>query len=94
MAQTNNDYRKYLINNANKLMQTNFINACQHSCGCTYTSENMVTNNKYIYKSYADKSMPYGYEQSDLKDNYINRQTREIEKSSAPIIKVEQYLKE
>jgi len=81
MTQTNQSYRQYLINNANDVMQVNL-------------NRQSPRNTEYIYKSQLDNSTPYGYEHSDLKENYIRRQLRETAKAYAPIIRIQQYLKE
>jgi hypothetical protein len=94
MTQTNQSYRQYLIDNANSVMEVNLNQACQQLCGCSYRSEQSSKDVKYIYKSQLDNSTPYGYERSDLKTNYIERQIRETARAYAPIITTRQYLKE
>ena len=94
MTQTNQSYRNYLVNNANSIMHVNLNKACEQLCGCAYASEQSPRDVKYIYKSQSDNTTPYGYEHSDLKNNYRDRQLRETSKASAPIITTQQYLKE
>jgi len=94
MAQTNQDYRRYLTSNAEHIMHANLNKACEQSCGCAYKSEQSAHNVKYTYKSQSDNITPYGYEHSDLKESYIRRQLHETAKASAPIITTQQYLKE
>jgi len=94
MAQTNQSYRQHLVNNATTIMHTNLNKACEQLCGCAYTSAQSPIDTKYIYKSQSDDKTPYGYETSDLKDSYRNRQLHETAKASAPIITTQQYLKE
>ena len=72
---SNWEYRNYLMNNADSIIKTNQIEACGECC-----SNNMFNNSKtdnytpYLYSSCSDKSKPYGYETSDLKNMYVSRQ--------------------
>jgi hypothetical protein len=90
--QSNYDYRQYLINNGNNIIKNNKKNA-QFSCGSPILNYNSVrnTNNKYLYKGLNDKTQPFGYEHSDLKNIYLSRQ-RLQHNSNAPIMTQEQLL--
>jgi hypothetical protein len=72
---TNNGYRKFLINNSDKIMRYNKKFACDNCGVCNYGYPLQDANNapRYLYKSYTDKSTPYGYETSDLKQIYLSR---------------------
>ena len=73
--QTNYQYRQYLINNGNRVMKQNQVAACGQCGFCQYTSDTQSNNSgKYLYKSNSDRSQPYGYETSDLKNMYLSRQ--------------------
>ena len=90
---SNSDYRKYLVNNADKITKLNQLNACQQcsSCSINYNNKTHKSNNPYLFKSTLDNSMPFGYENSDLKNVYLSRhqlQSRMV----APILSQEQYL--
>lgn len=71
---TNFDYRQYLTRNANKIMNQNKQSSC-NMCGvCQYGYPLHVQNDKYLFKSIQDNNQPYGYENSDLKNEYLSRQ--------------------
>ncbi len=78
---SNWEYRKYLCNNADTIIKHNQVNACD-DCLATVSQYNPMSNtgNKgphtnnntpYLYKSVSDTSMPFGYENSDLKNLYL-----------------------
>jgi hypothetical protein len=74
---TNNDYRQYLINNADQIILSNQREACQSCCSCTPKyggNRNDVGNNStpYLYKSCGDSNQPFGYENTDLKQYYLS----------------------
>lgn len=48
-------------------------------------------NHKYLFQGSADATMPYGYQNSDLKNLYISRQALQS-KLVAPIMTQEQLL--
>lgn len=76
---TNSDYRQYLQKNANEIIKTNQLNACNECSSCPYISNstNMNMNKPYIYNSILSNDQPYGYESSDLKNIYLSRQQLE-----------------
>lgn len=101
--QTNWDYRQYLSKNAEQIMNYNQNEACNEFCACpakyndpslTPLGEKMLQNRNegpFLYKSSSDKSMPFGYENSNLKNLYLKNhelQSRMI----APILTQDQYL--
>jgi len=91
---TNNEYRHYLMNNADKIIKYNQMQSCNECCSSlalygNYTSQNSVSNTPYLYKSCSDKSVPFGYENSDLKNIYLSRQ--ELQKNmNVPLLSQEQ----
>ena len=90
---TNYDYRQYLINNALKLIQYNATSACDQCSACLglFNKTPLSSTQKHIYLSHSDKSAPFGYENSDLKNLYLTKrelQSRQI----APILTQAQYL--
>lgn len=92
---TNSDYRNYLINNADKIIKYNQLQACDQCCSCPAVYGNMEQTNSYgpyLYKSCSDRSAPFGYETSDLKSEYLSRQ--ELSKRlNVPLLTQEQMLK-
>lgn len=76
---TNSDYRKYLTDNADKIIKYNQSQSCDQCCSCPaiYGAEvprGSESNTPYLYKSCSDASVPFGYETSDLKNDYLSRQ--------------------
>lgn len=91
---TNSDYRHYLINNADKIIKYNQLQACDQCCSCpaVYGAEIPRTStNPYLYKSCNDISSPFGYETSDLKNDYLSRQQLES-RLNIPLMTQEQML--
>ena len=84
--QTNYQYRQYLIKNADAIIQTNQVAACDQCCKCQY-GKNQAKNQsgKYIYSSCSDASQPFGYETSDLKNMYVSRQALQS-RLTAPLL--------
>lgn len=70
---SNWEYRKFLTQNADKIMNNNFVSACDECCSIPMLKQNNNTSNSpFLYKSCLDISTPYGYENSDLKNLYIS----------------------
>ena len=73
---TNWQYRKYMVENADSIIRDNQQEACDQcsSCPARYGNQQESTSNTpYLYKSSEDKSQPYGYETSDLKNIYLSK---------------------
>ena len=88
----NYQYRQFLQKNADSIILQNQFSACNNSGTCqSHLSSKTKTNDKYLYKSCADKSVPFGYEQSDLKSAYLSRQALES-RLHAPILTQDQML--
>tara|TARA_X000000950_G_C13621588_1_gene539640 strand:+ start:223 stop:630 length:408 start_codon:yes stop_codon:yes gene_type:complete len=86
----NYDYRQYLIKNGTDMIKRNFNDSAKYS-HITYRNNNNVFN-KYLYKSSRDRSKPYGYESSDLKEMYLSR--RELQsKLVGPIVNQQDLLR-
>ena len=93
--ESNWDYRKYLIENANTIMETNKLNACNECGACpgVYNTNNATSNEPFLFKSSFDESKPYGYTTSDLKSDYLSRSELQ-QRTIAPILSQSQYLKQ
>lgn len=91
---TNWQYRQFLTNNADSIMKSNKLEACDNCCYCpTIKSGEETSNTPFLYTSCMDKSQPYGYEDSDLKNLYLSRQQLQS-RMVAPILTQEQYLQQ
>ena len=74
---SNYDYRQFLIANGEKIIKNNQLSTC-NMCGfCQYGPAFQSRNKegKYLYKGSSDTYTPYGYEMSDLKAEYLERQS-------------------
>jgi len=92
---SNAEYRSYLINHADKIIKYNQIQACDQCCPCpaSYSvPQNNSSNVPYLYKSCTDASVPFGYETSDLKTQYLSRQELE-NRLRVPLLSQEQIMK-
>ena len=83
---TNAQYRNFLTNNANNIIYQNQIEACDQCGNCINQIKGTNRNNTpFLYSSPFDKSTPFGYEESDLKNVYLSREQLQAKKV-APII--------
>lgn len=92
--QSNFDYRMYLTHKGDEMIKTNQTKACNQCGTCQYTSNNSFQNNtnKYLFKGITDDSFPHGYETSDLKKEYIDRQSLQS-RTYTPLLTQSQLLK-
>jgi hypothetical protein len=69
---SNEDYRKFLVKNADTIMQYNY----EHSIHKNQTEyfPSVQYGSPFLYKSMQDDSKPYGYEDSIPKQNYLSRE--------------------
>ena len=90
---TNWQYRKYLQNNADEIMKQNNIAACDDCCSCParYGDNQPVSNTPFLYKSCTESTQPFGYQNSDLKELYLNEYQLQC-RLSAPIMTQFDYL--
>ena len=85
----NNIYRQYLINNADKIIELNQLEACNNCACCPYYNNNKNTsNNPYLYNNCLSDIKPFGYEESDLKNLYLSREQLAAIKSQPIIFKL------
>ena len=92
---TNWDYRKYLMANADQIMNINRMDAVNMSGHgsfevSAYAQENH-RNVPFMYASVMDSREPFGYVESDLKDVYLSREALQS-RMIAPEITQEQIL--
>jgi hypothetical protein len=68
-------YRSYLTEQADQIIRANQIAACDNCCSCPATygnnSPSPPNNTPFLFKSCSDKTQPFGYENSDLKNLYL-----------------------
>lgn len=95
---TNWEYRKYLTENSQQILQQNFRAACNdvgyferfHPEGSS--NSKMGANTPYRFSSYLDNSNPQSYANSDLKDMYLSREQLNSRKVS-PALTQEQLFR-
>lgn len=92
---TNWQYRKYLIDNADKIIEINQLEACDQcsSCPPRYGDGVNLANTPFMYRSCSDKAQPYGYENSDLKNAYISDYQMQC-RMSTPVLTQAQLLQQ
>jgi hypothetical protein len=90
---TNSSYRRFLINNADDIIKNNQLQACDQCCACpAIYGATQNTGSPYLYKSCSDSTVPFGYESSDLKNQYLTRQQLAA-RMNVPLLSQEQMLK-
>ena len=78
----NEDYRKYLTNYGTQIMSQNLQQATlDNNCSVVVNNKLMTGNNPYLYHSSVEKTQPYGYESSGLKNMYLTRQELNAQKT-------------
>jgi hypothetical protein len=83
-------YRQFLMHNSTNIMNGNLQQSFSQS-GYSNLYGQPVSNAPFLYSTVADKSQPYGYESSDLKNLYLSRndlQSRMV----APIVTQDQFI--
>ena len=70
---TNWNYRKFLQNNSDEIVQSNQYLACDECGRCPYYNTGKIQNIPYLFRNIFDQSKPLGYETSDLKELYLSR---------------------
>ena len=77
----NYEYRQMLIRHGDRIVRQNQEDACDQCCFCPnnhslnplQTLKGLGNSpNKFIYKSCTDDRMPYGFENSDLRNLYVS----------------------
>ena len=92
---SNWEYRKYLVDNADSIMKFNQVESCDQCCSCpaVYGNNQPIPRTPYLFKSCTDSTQPYGYENSNLKKEYLTREQLES-RLSAPKLSQYQYLEQ
>lgn len=93
--QSNWQYRKYMVENADAIIKYNQLQACDECCGCTArygSSEENQTNQPFLFKSCFDNRQPFGYETSNLKNMYLDKYQLQC-RMVTPVLTQEQLLK-
>lgn len=68
-------YRQYLQNNANMIMDYNKILVSnEYNNTNFYTNDQNSANIPFLYQSCLERTQPFGYETSDLKEAFLTKQ--------------------
>lgn len=69
-------YRAYIVKNASKIIEHNQRSACLACCDCLVTYGDKGTSPQltppYLYQSAEESTRPAGYQESDLKAQYLS----------------------
>ena len=91
---TNWQYRQYLTTHADAIIKSNQLEACDECCYCpALRTGESVPNSPFLYKSCMERSQPYGYENSDLKNVYLTSYQLQA-RMVAPAITQDQILQQ
>jgi hypothetical protein len=71
---TNSDYRRFLVQNTNTIMNYNFNNMILENRTPNPTGNVPSYGSPYLFKGIDDNTIPYGYESSYPKMIYLSRQ--------------------
>ena len=89
----NYEYRQFLIKNGVSLMNKNNVASCDECSECVLQgTSNDKSYGKYLFTSISDNSKPYGYQNSNLKNLYLERQALNSQFVS-PIVTQDELLK-
>jgi len=92
---TNWQYRQYMQNNADTIIRYNQLASCDDCCESTarYGVEyEDTTTSPFLYKSSIDPSQPFGYNNGDLKSEYLSKYQLQC-RLFTPVMNQEQLLK-
>jgi len=65
-------YRQYLTKNADSIIKYNQTSQCIEQP--TYPKTTHSTDGPYLYTSCVDRAQPTGYQNSNMKQNYLDKQ--------------------
>ena len=83
-----------MVNNADAIIKTNQLEACDQCCACPARLNTLPKDEKnspFLYKSCIESTAPYGYETSDLKNMYLSKTQLECRRFT-PVITQAQLL--
>lgn len=75
--ETNNDYRKYLVDNAKDIIKNNSLYHYSKVGNPVLFPEIIPRSTPYLYDSSLSSARPNGYQDSDLKNHYLSREELE-----------------
>lgn len=92
---SNFQYRNYLTKNGNRIINMDNNNSIAGQlCNCNYyyvQSTPLPNSQPFLYNSISEKDRPYGYTESDLKTDFINRRLQQYAQDDFRIINAIEY---
>lgn len=93
---SNFEYRKFLSSNGSKILELNNSNSNNYQqCNCNYLntgSPPLTTNSPFLFNSIMQKDTPYGYTESDLKTNFIDKRLRQYAQNGFRMFNAIEYV--
>ena len=93
---SNNEYRKYLQNNADLIIKQNQEFSNNKVSNHSHKNEQTPNTNEmgpYMYASVNDQTKPFGYVDSDLKNIYLSRNELQS-KLYTPVVNIHPHIQE
>ena len=72
-TQSNADYRRYLTNHSNKIMNANKQIALSQNVEMKFNVVSDKQQGPYLFRSLQDNNVPQGYQTNDTKQSYLSR---------------------
>lgn len=89
-------YRNFLTSNGNKILELNVNNTNNYQqCNCNYLNSGstpLTTNSPFLFNSITQKDTPYGYTESDLKTNFIDKRLRQYAQNGFRMFNAIEYI--
>ncbi len=93
---SNFEYRKFLTNNGKTILNSSLNNAVNYQqCNCNYytvPSTPLTNNSPFLFDNIMQKDTPYGYTESDLKTNFIDKRLRQYSKDNFRILNAVEHV--
>tara|TARA_B100001094_G_C18104507_1_gene757623 strand:- start:701 stop:1105 length:405 start_codon:yes stop_codon:yes gene_type:complete len=92
---SNFQYRNYLTKNGSNILtinNNNFIFDQNYNCNYYQKKTPVINNQPFTYTHQNIIEKPYGYTQSDLKSDFMNRRMRQYIKNDFRIINASEYI--
>ena len=90
----NFEYRNYLTKHGNKIMIENTKIALANGnfdINNVNLQNNLLTNSPFLYNNITQDTKPNGYTESDLKNNFINKEISNYQLNSLKLVEPLQY---
>ena len=92
---SNFQYRNYLTQNGNNILNidnNNFILKQKDNCNYYQTKTPVNNQQPFIYNLNNIREKPYGYTESNLKNNYISKRIKEYRENNFIVVNTSEYI--